>query len=175
MSDQLTPAAAGDAGRILLVDDEPTNLDILREALGGPNYRLFVARSGEEALRVAARARPLIVLLDVVMPGIDGYETCRRLKADPETRDSAVIFVSALTDPKSAYGGSKRARWISSRNPSSRKRSSRASIRISGSSDCSSPRSKRGRRPPCPSRPMAKRPCPGDRAPDAWVRRVSYR
>ena len=63
MSDQLTPAAAGDAGRILLVDDEPTNLDILRETLAGPNYRLFVARSGEEALRVAPLARPSIVLL----------------------------------------------------------------------------------------------------------------
>ena len=59
MSDQLTPAAAGDAGRILLVDDEPTNLDILREALGGPDYRLFVARSGEEALRVAAARQTL--------------------------------------------------------------------------------------------------------------------
>ena len=105
MSDQLTPAAAGDAGRILLVDDEPTNLDILRETLAGPNYRLFVARSGEEALRVAPRARPLIVLLDVVMPGIDGYETCRRLKADPETRDAAVIFVSALNDPKDRIRG----------------------------------------------------------------------
>ena len=105
MSDQLTPAAAGDAGRILLVDDEPTNLDILRETLAGPSYRLFVARSGEEALRVAARARPLIVLLDVVMPGIDGYETCRRLKADPETRDAAVIFVSALKDPKDRIRG----------------------------------------------------------------------
>jgi eukaryotic-like serine/threonine-protein kinase len=105
MSVQPTPAAAGDAGRILLVDDEPTNLDILREALGGPDYRLFVARSGEEALRVASRARPLIVLLDVVMPGIDGYETCRRLKAEPETRDAAVIFVSALTDPKERVKG----------------------------------------------------------------------
>ena len=105
MSVQPTPAAAGDAGRILLVDDEPTNLDILREALAGPDYRLFVARSGEEALRVAPRARPLIVLLDVVMPGIDGYETCRRLKAEPETRDAAVIFVSALTDPKERVKG----------------------------------------------------------------------
>jgi serine/threonine-protein kinase len=105
MSDQLTPAAAGDAGRILLVDDEPTNLDILRETLAGPNFRLFVALSGEEALRVARRARPLIVLLDVVMPGIDGYETCRRLKADPETRDAAVIFVSALNDPKDRIRG----------------------------------------------------------------------
>jgi serine/threonine-protein kinase len=66
---------------------------------------LFVARSGEEALRVARRARPLIVLLDVVMPGIDGYETCRRLKADAETRDAAVIFVSALNDPEDRIRG----------------------------------------------------------------------
>ena len=122
MSDQLTPAASGDAGRILLVDDEPTNLDILRETLAGPNYRLFVARSGEEALRVAPRARPSIILLDVVMPGIDGFETCRRLKADPATRDAAVIFVSALSDPKDRIRGFEAARWISSRSPSSRKR-----------------------------------------------------
>jgi two-component system, LuxR family, sensor kinase FixL len=71
---------------MLLVDDEATSLDILRETLSGPNYRLFVARSGEDALKVARRARPMIVLLDVVMAGLDGYETCRRLKADPDTR-----------------------------------------------------------------------------------------
>ena len=105
MSHQLTPDSAGEAGRILLVDDEPTNLDVLRETLAGPNYRLFVARSGEEALKVARRAKPLIVLLDVVMPGIDGYETCRRLKDDPDTRDAAVIFLSALNDPKDRVRG----------------------------------------------------------------------
>ena len=82
MSHQLTPVSTEEAGGILLVDDEVTNLDVLRQTLAGPNYRLFVARSGEDALKVARRARPLIVLLDVVMPGIDGYETCRRLKDD---------------------------------------------------------------------------------------------
>ena len=105
MNDQLTAARTEEAGRILLVDDEVTNLDVLRETLAGPNYRLFVARSGEDALKVARRARPLIVLLDVVMPGIDGYETCRRLKDDPETRDAAVIFLSALNDPKDRVRG----------------------------------------------------------------------
>ena len=64
-----------------------------------------MARSGEDALKVARRAKPLIVLLDVVMPGMDGYETCRRLKGDPETRDAAVLFVSALTDPKDKVRG----------------------------------------------------------------------
>ena len=64
-----------------------------------------MARTGEEALKVARRAKPLIVLLDVIMPGIDGYETCRRLKDDPETRDAAVIFLSALDTPKDKVRG----------------------------------------------------------------------
>ena len=105
MNTPLTPLPADEAGRILLVDDDATNLDVLREALAGPQYRLFVARNGEDALKVARRAAPSIILLDVVMPGIDGYETCRRLKLDPETRDAAVIFVSALTDPKEKVRG----------------------------------------------------------------------
>src|SRR4029079_4970640 len=104
MNDRLTPVAE-EAGRILLVDDDPSNLDVLRATLAGPQYRLFVARSGEEALKVARRAGPLIVLLDAVMPDMDGYETCRRLKDDLETRDAAVIFVSALSDPKDKVRG----------------------------------------------------------------------
>jgi serine/threonine protein kinase/CheY-like chemotaxis protein/Tfp pilus assembly protein PilF len=105
MTDQQTPVPAEEAGRILLVDDEANNLEVLRQMLAGPNYRLFVALSGEDALKVARRAKPLIVLLDVVMPGIDGYETCRRLKEDPDTRDAAVIFISALSDPKDKVRG----------------------------------------------------------------------
>jgi serine/threonine protein kinase/CheY-like chemotaxis protein len=105
MNDQVTPVPADEAGRILLVDDDATNLDVLSETLAGPNYRLFVALNGEDALKIARRAKPLIILLDVVMPGIDGYETCRRLKDDPETRDAAVIFLSALSDPKEKVRG----------------------------------------------------------------------
>ena len=104
-NDPLPPGPSDAAGRILLVDDEAANLHVLREMLTGPNYRVFVARSGEEALKVARRARPALVLLDVVMPGIDGYETCRRLKEDPDTRDAAVIFLSALNDPKDRVRG----------------------------------------------------------------------
>jgi DNA-binding response OmpR family regulator len=91
--------------RVLLVDDDPTNLDVLRQTLEGQGYRLFFARPGEDALRLARRARPSLILLDVVMPGIDGYETCRLLKEDPETRDAAVIFLSALDNAKDKVRG----------------------------------------------------------------------
>ena len=105
MSDAATPAPAADASAILLVDDDATSLDVLRQTLRGSNYRLFVARTGEDAVKVARRQRPLVILLDVVMPGIDGYETCRRLKDDPTTRDAAVIFLSALNDAKDKVRG----------------------------------------------------------------------
>ena len=91
---QVPPAE--DADRILLVDDDATNLDVLRYTLDGRGYRLFVTRSGESAVEVARRVKPSLVLLDVVMPGIDGYETCRRLKARSSTRDVPVLFMTAL-------------------------------------------------------------------------------
>src|SRR6185436_5968582 len=96
---------AEDADRILLVDDDVTNLDVLRHTLDNRGYRLFVTRSGESAIDVAGRVQPLLILLDVVMPGIDGYETCRRLKADPKTREAAVIFLSSLDDTKDKVRG----------------------------------------------------------------------
>jgi DNA-binding NtrC family response regulator len=100
---QVPPAE--DADRILLVDDDATNLDVLRHTLDGRGYRLFVTRSGESAVEVARRVKPSLVLLDVVMPGIDGYETCRRLKADPQTRAAAVIFLSSLDEAKDKVRG----------------------------------------------------------------------
>jgi len=89
---------APEAATILLVDDDPINLNVLFQALEGHRYRLLAARSGEEALKIAHRAAPILILLDVQMPGIDGYETCRRLKADPVTTEAAVIFLTALQD-----------------------------------------------------------------------------
>src|SRR3954465_6386947 len=101
-----TPAPpAEDADRILLVDDDPTNLDVLRHTLDGRGYRLFVTRSGESAIDVARRGPPPLIPLDVVMPGIDGYETCRRLKEDPATREAAVIFLSSLEETKDKVRG----------------------------------------------------------------------
>lgn len=83
---------------ILLVDDNPANLTVLFEQLLAQGFPLMVAESGESALERVSYRKPEIILLDVRMPGIDGYETCRRLKADPETADIPVIFLSALTD-----------------------------------------------------------------------------
>ncbi len=93
---QQTMSAATE--RVLLVDDQPTNLQILVQALEAQGYELLVAQSGEEAIATAKEARPQLILLDINMPGIDGYETCRRLKADRKTRDIAIIFLSARGD-----------------------------------------------------------------------------
>jgi eukaryotic-like serine/threonine-protein kinase len=91
---------------ILLVDDNPTNLQVLFQILDGHGHTLLVAKDGEAALRVAAKRRPSLILLDIMMPpGIDGYEVCRRLKADESTRDAAVIFLSALDDTKDKVKG----------------------------------------------------------------------
>jgi DNA-binding NtrC family response regulator len=84
--------------QILLVDDNPTNLQVLYQTLEGQGYRLLAARSGRDALAIAERTTPDLILLDVMMPDIDGFETCARLKANERTRDCAVIFLSALTD-----------------------------------------------------------------------------
>ncbi len=84
--------------RLLLVDDNPTNLQVLFQALEDEGYELLVAQSGEEAIATAKEALPQLILLDINMPGIDGYETCRRLKDDNATRDAVIIFLSARGD-----------------------------------------------------------------------------
>jgi signal transduction histidine kinase len=83
---------------ILLVDDTPTNLKVLAEALQGQGWKTLMAADGESAIEQVAYRRPDLILLDVMMPGIDGFETCRRLKADPATQDIPVIFMTALSD-----------------------------------------------------------------------------
>ena len=86
--------------RVLLVDDVKSNLDVLVEALQG-HHLLSVALDGESALRVIAQSPPDLVLLDLLMPRLDGYEVCRRLRADPLTRDLPIIFLSALGEARS--------------------------------------------------------------------------
>lgn len=83
---------------VLLVDDNPTNLRVISDCLSDVGLTLLLARSGEQALKIVARHRPDLVLLDILMPGIDGFETCQRLKENDETKDIPVIFLSALTD-----------------------------------------------------------------------------
>jgi len=80
--------------KILIVDDVPANLSALSDTLEPEGYEILVARSGPKALETAARAQPDLILLDVMMPGLDGYETCRRLKANERTRGIPVIFLT---------------------------------------------------------------------------------
>jgi len=83
---------------ILLVDDQPANLQVLMNTLKSIGCKLLVAKNGETALTIAQKMRPNLILLDIMMPGIDGFEVCRRLKADPDTQKIPVIFLSALDD-----------------------------------------------------------------------------
>lgn len=84
---------------ILIVDDLPANIDLLKGLLR-ERYRIKAATGGEKALAVAAKAPPPdLILLDVMMPDLDGYATCRRLKADPATADIPVFFVTGQLDP----------------------------------------------------------------------------
>ena len=84
--------------RVLLVDDNPTNLKVLSEALRGQGWITLVATDGESAIEQAAYSSPDLILLDVMMPGIDGFETCRQLKANSATQLIPIIFMTALAD-----------------------------------------------------------------------------
>lgn len=91
--------------RILIVDDAAENLDILMEALDH-GYRLIAARTGEKALEIARRKPyPDLILLDIMMPGLDGYEVCRLLKAESETRDIPILFLTALANEDNELHG----------------------------------------------------------------------
>jgi len=83
---------------ILIVDDNANNTKVLFELLKQSGYRVLVAKSGESALERLQSVSPDLIVLDVMMPGIDGFETCRRLKAEPATQNIPVIFMAALAD-----------------------------------------------------------------------------
>jgi two-component system sensor histidine kinase/response regulator len=85
--------------QILIVDDHPTNIKVISDLLVNYGFEVLVAKDGENALRKLQRVLPDLILLDVLMPGLDGFETCRRLKEEPRTRDIPVIFMTALSDP----------------------------------------------------------------------------
>lgn len=90
--------------RVLVVDDVKANVDVLVEALRG-DYKVSVALDGESALKVVEKTAPDLVLLDIVMPGIDGYEVCRRLRAAAASRETPIMFLSSLEDVKDKARG----------------------------------------------------------------------
>lgn len=90
---------------VLLVDDDPQSLKLLSDALAGQPFALAVALGGEMALRHIQREQPDLLLLDAVMPVMDGFEVCRRLQADPATREIPIIFITSLSDTTSRVRG----------------------------------------------------------------------
>lgn len=90
---------------LLIVDDNPVNIQLLGATLKREGYLLEVARNGVQAVEVVAQSPPDLILLDVVMPEMDGHEACRRLKEDPDTRDIPVIFLTARTEPEDVVRG----------------------------------------------------------------------
>jgi PleD family two-component response regulator len=99
---QANPAAAPSAGapagppRVLIADDNPQGVELLEAYLGGCPYEIETASDGEETLRKVQQWRPDLILLDIMMPKISGFEVCKRLRANAETHDIAVLMITAL-------------------------------------------------------------------------------
>ncbi len=91
--------------RILLVEDEPVNIQAVSGILKDQGYQVSVATSGTKALEVLTRVKPDLILLDVMMPGLDGFETCQRIKATPELREIPIIFLTAKTGTEDIVKG----------------------------------------------------------------------
>ncbi|MCM2358768.1 MAG: diguanylate cyclase [Geobacteraceae bacterium] len=90
--------------KILIVDDTPANIQILNEVLQG-DYDIFFATNGPDGIRIAQREAPDLILLDIMMPEMDGYEACARLKEDPRTRQTPVIFITAMGEEEDEAKG----------------------------------------------------------------------
>ena len=102
---QASPVHAVPPATILVVDDNPVNLQVLVRTLDGFGHRILAAKNGRSALEIARRIRPDLVLLDVMMPDMGGFEVCRALKSDPTTQDTTIIFLSALGDVEDKVSG----------------------------------------------------------------------
>lgn len=90
---------------ILAVDDKPENLSLLFDLLDGKGYEVLISQNGESALARAEATQPDLILLDVMMPGIDGFETCRKLKANHVTAEIPIIFMTAVTETEEKVKG----------------------------------------------------------------------
>ena len=91
--------------RVLIVDDVETNRYILRDIITEMNYQPILTENGLQALKVLQNVKPQLIILDIAMPGMDGYEVCKQIKADPHTRDIPIIFISAYDHPEDIVVG----------------------------------------------------------------------
>jgi sigma-B regulation protein RsbU (phosphoserine phosphatase) len=105
--DDARPSFVVPQSTVLVVDDSPVNLQVLVRTLHGSGHRILAAKNGQMALDIARRARPDLMLLDVMMPDVDGFDVCRALKADAATQDTVVIFLSALGEVADKVAGLK--------------------------------------------------------------------
>ncbi len=101
---EITSRMAAKNKRVLIVDDVPRNIDLLKSILS-EKYHVQVAKCGQLALDIVSRSLPDIILLDIMMPDMNGFEVCDRLKANPKTQDIPVIFLTAVTDPEHEQKG----------------------------------------------------------------------
>ncbi|MFV8816525.1 response regulator transcription factor [Haliea sp. E17] len=99
------PAVEPSKGVVLVVDDSPDSLSMINAALEQEGYTVLIALEGRQALAIASKIHPDIILLDAIMPALDGFDTCRILKADPHLADVPVIFMTGLTDTDSVVKG----------------------------------------------------------------------
>lgn len=104
MMDSGLKAKAGDI-KILIVDDTRVNTEVLKKYLESRGYQISATMSGEDALQIVPETQPDLILLDIMMPGMDGLEVCRQLKADPSTRAIPVIFITAKTGSEDVIKG----------------------------------------------------------------------
>lgn len=95
---------ADDRPRILIVDDEPINIDILNSLLR-TDHKIMVATDGEQAIEAATQGQPDLILLDILLPGLDGHQVCRKLKSDPATRAIPIIFITVMGDAENETMG----------------------------------------------------------------------
>jgi CheY-like chemotaxis protein/DNA-binding CsgD family transcriptional regulator len=105
LADAALPGVLGNRPIVLIVDDTPDNLALLSDTLRADGYAVLVALSGDDALKRLARVTPDVVLLDAMMPGLDGFETCRRLKLDARHAHLPVIFMTALAESEHVVQG----------------------------------------------------------------------
>lgn len=90
---------------VLIVDDDPNNIKLICDTLKEENYEFAFATNGTQALEFVSGGIPDLILMDIKMPGMDGFEVCKRLKASPETKDIPIIFLTILDEPKNIVGG----------------------------------------------------------------------
>jgi serine phosphatase RsbU (regulator of sigma subunit) len=107
MNTEISTESSSQGYTLLIVDDNPTNLGVLTEYLEAQGFEILSAEDGYMGLQIAELATPNMILLDVMMPGIDGFETCRRLKNNETTQDIPVIFMTALESTKDKVNGFK--------------------------------------------------------------------